>query len=486
MKKRVLIVFFGASLALSSLSGCASLYKSVLGTKLDGDGMVRESLIEEESNEETSEEESVEETVVSSENEAESAIDESESSSGEESLEEAALKAYAAFMKGEISLATSDAFKEGSSDLSYYGIGYGEYDYNSLKAAIEELEMGDGFNVFYAYVDFGQDNSKELVLRFENKDGSFLNWTGIIKYTKAGLQLTHFYEDGYRSFASLYQNGYLLSGGSMGAGAHLTSLSEFNAKGELEPKFQISEYFGNFATSIIYDLKDDDYTFENDYSELYGSDFLVTEYYKMDSPIKISVSDWSEDDYIRALEESLIEEYAQMGAEIISEEEMTALADFDTYCSGDTVTWTLLEGEPEGEASVGDEALMNSETHVTAEIVTENSDRFPLGYYAYSYDDSENMVLIRLDFDTTIKDFTLVNLTWDSYTEDGYAVYNGERGYSLNELTSDMSFLLGMTFWGDIPQVGIAYDDPNGVHCFKAISMSGYDGSIVLEDALLK
>lgn len=46
--------------------------------------------------------------------------------------------------------------------------------------------------------------------------------------------------------------------------------------------------------------------------------------------------------------------------------------------------------------------------------------------------------------------------------------------------------VLGMTFWGDMPQVGIAYDDPNGVHCFKAISMSGYDGSIVLEDALLK
>jgi len=57
--------------------------------------------------------------------------------------------------------------------------------------------------------------------------------------------------------------------------------------------------------------------------------------------VKLSVSDWSEDEAMRAEEEAMIDRFVSLGAQLIAEEEMDRLSSLAPYESAEVV-WTDL------------------------------------------------------------------------------------------------------------------------------------------------
>lgn len=254
-------------------------------------------------------------------------------------LNAAAEQAYMDFLAGKSEVKTAESFREDDAEYNYDGLLYGEYSLDEMKELIEEYEMSSS-TVRYAFADLGQDGVNELVLRFDSIDDNFMNWTGILRYNGSGLDLNYYYEDGYRTFAHLYDSGWLITGGSMGAGAGVTSIIGFDGEGFGVEKFSLYEYYGRFADSIGYDLTENWNIIENSFSNDYNGEFFVREY-NDGTVVKLSVSDWSEDQALRAEEEAYIDRLVNLGAQLITNEEMDEISSFASYETAE-VAWTDL------------------------------------------------------------------------------------------------------------------------------------------------
>ncbi|MBE6754606.1 MAG: hypothetical protein E7559_09720 [Ruminococcaceae bacterium] len=306
MKKRIIALLVSVVLLLSALTGCTDSATS------------------------NEYEPSVENVVVSDTNsEEEVTVD----------VNAAAEQAYMDFLAGKSKVKTAESFRKDDAEYNYDGLLYGEYSFDEMKSIIEEFEMTTS-SAKYALLDLGQDGVKEMVLRFESNEPNYMNWTGILHYNGSGLDLNYYYEDGYRTFAHLYDSGWLCTGGSMGAGAGVTSIIGFDGKGVGSELFSVYSYYGTFVDSIGYDLSDDWYSMESGFSENYIGDFFVREY-KDGESVKLSVSDWSEDEAMRAEEEAMIDRFVSLGAQLIAEEEMDRLSSLAPYESAEVV-WTDL------------------------------------------------------------------------------------------------------------------------------------------------
>ncbi len=79
-----------------------------------------------------------------------------------------------------------------------------------------------------------------------------------------------------------------------------------------------------------------------------------------------------------------------------------------------------------------------------------------------------------------IYDFAFCEVSNIDYSDSGEFTYELVPKYTTDALTEDSPLVVTMTFWGDIPSYGITYTDSEGTAHSALISLSGEDGSVVL------
>ena len=97
-------------------------------------------------------------------------------------------------------------------------------------------------------------------------------------------------------------------------------------------------------------------------------------------------------------------------------------------------------------------------------------------YIVEGTEGSEFQVKVLFTAKETVKNFKVLSI--NAAAEEGVKV-EGEL-YTQEELTPEKAFVLGMIFAGDVPNMGISYEDASGTVHYYSINMSGKDGSLLL------
>ncbi len=104
--------------------------------------------------------------------------------------------------------------------------------------------------------------------------------------------------------------------------------------------------------------------------------------------------------------------------------------------------------------------------------------------------DGPDSCCILFTTDSRVTDFTLLDLFAEDFTETGAVIFSAtpveldeERDSLPSVMTPDTPVAVQLIFPGDLPAYGISYVDAGGKLRRFAIDVSGYDGSVLLEEA---
>ena len=104
--------------------------------------------------------------------------------------------------------------------------------------------------------------------------------------------------------------------------------------------------------------------------------------------------------------------------------------------------------------------------------------------------DGPNSCCILFTTDSRVTDFTLLDLSLEDFTQTGAFIFSAtpveldeERDSLPSVMTPDTPVAVQLIFPGDLPAYGISYVDAGGNLRRFAIDVSGYDGSVLLEEA---
>ena len=111
-------------------------------------------------------------------------------------------------------------------------------------------------------------------------------------------------------------------------------------------------------------------------------------------------------------------------------------------------------------------------------------------YNIYEYDefmeaDSEDLPKVKfvLHSDAAISKVHLFSIFLTSFDkETGDAVYEATLEDIQYQLDPEHPLCVGAVIWGDMPNLAVGYEDPNGEYHFAFIEISGEDGSLVLRE----
>lgn len=109
-------------------------------------------------------------------------------------------------------------------------------------------------------------------------------------------------------------------------------------------------------------------------------------------------------------------------------------------------------------------------------------------YTEFTADNSEQQVKIAFSASIGVKEFKVLKLECLNVDENGKPIFSAKEIYMQPALKPHQPFVLGMTFWGSIPQYGISYRDENGRTKQYTINQSSKgdgskgDGSIFLQE----
>lgn len=98
-------------------------------------------------------------------------------------------------------------------------------------------------------------------------------------------------------------------------------------------------------------------------------------------------------------------------------------------------------------------------------------------YIADSYSEQARVILIPTG---EVTGLTLLKLEFQDITEDGTVIYHTEELFSPDVFSGDRPLILGITFFGAIPNYGIAYQDNYGETHRFALQISGENGAMLL------
>ena len=103
-------------------------------------------------------------------------------------------------------------------------------------------------------------------------------------------------------------------------------------------------------------------------------------------------------------------------------------------------------------------------------------------YTEYVADSSEYESKVAFIAASRVTDFKVLSLELVDFKEDGTIKFDSKEIYSQEELSKDAPLIVTMTFVGEIPNYGISYVDENGQTKTFSIGISGYDGSLFLDE----
>jgi hypothetical protein len=135
-------------------------------------------------------------------------------------------------------------------------------------------------------------------------------------------------EFGYRSFFDLYYDGYVLTGGSNGAGAQDFNCHCVLPDSSLRTLFKSSHLYSTWCGDITYQL-DPDMDYELRPTLTYDSGLEMSVLYFGDKDVRFTVSSFSDNKSVKAEEERFIQAVKDMGAVEIGIEEYESLTSVD-------------------------------------------------------------------------------------------------------------------------------------------------------------
>ena len=109
-------------------------------------------------------------------------------------------------------------------------------------------------------------------------------------------------------------------------------------------------------------------------------------------------------------------------------------------------------------------------------------------YFEYdAYMEADDPELPKVEFvlysDTTVNHVHLYSVSmvsWDDVT--GSVVYEATLEDIQYQLAPEHPLYVGAVIWGDMPNLAVGYEDPNGAYHFAFIEISGEDGSLILRE----
>lgn len=97
-------------------------------------------------------------------------------------------------------------------------------------------------------------------------------------------------------------------------------------------------------------------------------------------------------------------------------------------------------------------------------------------------DSGEYAVRLLFTTDGPVRDFTVLRLDMEEYYDDGSILFSAEP-IAMGDLFPENPVAVSLSFLGTIPNYGVSYVDGDGVLHRFALIESGYDGSILLDEA---
>ena len=76
----------------------------------------------------------------------------------------------------------------------------------------------------------------------------------------------------------------------------------------------------------------------------------------------------------------------------------------------------------------------------------------------------------------------ILELSLEDLDAEGEAAYDKKVLHNVDKVTKDRPLLVKLTFYGAIPHWGISYKDADGKRKTCLLTVSGKDGSLLLED----
>ena len=83
---------------------------------------------------------------------------------------------------------------------------------------------------------------------------------------------------------------------------------------------------------------------------------------------------------------------------------------------------------------------------------------------------------------TQLLNFRVLNLTLEEFDEANEPIFSAKELYRQDRFYPEHPIALSVTIAGDIPNIGISYEEPYGDRKYYALSQSGMDGSLFLEE----
>ena len=217
----------------------------------------------------------------------------------------------------------------------------GTYSYKELVDAVVADYPGD-YDVKYALFQpsSGFEGDDILVLYFENQDPSFYNWIGFAAYDNGKLSMKYTTTFGYRSFFDLYYDGYILCGGSGGAGVQYLDCMQVQPDSSAVYLYKSAHMYASWCDEISYWL-DEDMSY-NDRPHLTEDSSLEIQLVKTGDLVQISVDSWSDNKAVREKEEAYVSEMEELGVMVVSGDVFEDIMDVPVD-ETKTMTWNDLE-----------------------------------------------------------------------------------------------------------------------------------------------
>lgn len=106
----------------------------------------------------------------------------------------------------------------------------------------------------------------------------------------------------------------------------------------------------------------------------------------------------------------------------------------------------------------------------------------PESYTEFTINEDESQAKLLFTSFGTVRDFRLLSLTFVDMDDSGKMNYDIEEIYALEKLTEDRPLVVGISFFGTIPNNGIRFTNDKGETKTYALHISGENGSVLLTE----
>ena len=202
---------------------------------------------------------------------------------------------------------------------------------DSLTKNYGEYGMATSYTVRYAVFTprDGQEGEELLALLLDDAEYEEQSWIGYIVWQDDQLNMHYNATFGYRSFLEPYANGYIMSGGSDGAGASISDCSLAAPDGTVSKVYDSAHLFSSWCDDAVYYMNLNDGSMDYDamphLTDQSNLEMVIASF--ADGSVRFTATGYSKNKSVKKQEQSFVAALEKMGAAEISAEEMTQLMD---------------------------------------------------------------------------------------------------------------------------------------------------------------